>query len=337
MQIVLHPGVWKTGSSAIQMHLRRHHAAYASAGLAQPAYALEPGGQHALSDALREDDGPALAGCMADIWAAAATGPRFLLLSSEHLWPLSMARLQRLARALAALGAPVLVRGYVRAQEALWPSVYAQQAKMLHVRADHPLWGSDDYARDGLVEAFDFDTAFARFEAVWGREAVALKVYDRDQLAGRCAATDFLSWLGVPPQGLAPVEAREANPSFGWKGVAFALRLAERLDPEAADGEARACRQALRRTVRHMASHKSCADWLGAAPGLFDPETSAAIRAHYATGNARLAARHFEGRLLFEPRPPAPATPPDPARLPKAELRVAERLFRRLAPAGVMP
>lgn len=133
---VLHAGLPKTGSSALQAHLARNAAALAKAGILYPAAGRRRGGvEH--GDLMREMAGRPIFRGGSGMLAAlereiARRDHEVLLISSEFLHaPLYLLRTPRIRDWMAARGYALHVVVYLRDQPALLNSVYAQQVKTL--------------------------------------------------------------------------------------------------------------------------------------------------------------------------------------------------------------
>ncbi|MEO0760315.1 MAG: hypothetical protein AAFZ09_00640 [Pseudomonadota bacterium] len=341
MRILLHIGVWKTGSSAIQVSLVRHAAAMAAHGVHLPAHALAPNGYHALANAIRHGDGALLARCVEDIGDALRRAGRdgVVVVSSEHFWTLRPRQVERLAAALKATGAPVEVVAYLRPQDALWNSVYGQCARGLQVLAHHPRWGRG-YAGAGLEAGFDFDRVFRLHARLFGRANIRLRPYRREAFPGGDVVADFLD-VALPGQGgaIAP-PPDEIHASFGWKGVAFAVARAQLLRqggafrPTPAVMEAH--RRALDQTVRLMEA-EGAHGWYGRGPAIFTERERREIRGFYAEGNVLLRRRHRLADDFFGPVSTAPRDPLRAPAIPAAERETALGLFQERLAASLRP
>lgn len=333
MRVVLHLGTWKTGSAAIQAFLRNNPRRLARRGFVVPRFARRLDGHNALVEALR-DPGDARLDALLGQVGAEARG-RTVILSSEHYWPLKPAKLSRLAAGLRRIGAAPRMIAYIRPQEEMWASLYAQQAKNFRIQRDTRLWGDWSYLPREMVETgLYYDRCFRRMEEIFAAQ-VELRIYDRDRFPGGDAARDFAGALGLSPEGLGFARADD-NPPFGWKGVAFSVWCGEflwgGLGPPA---ERRRLRPALAATVRDMARRTGDADWRGRAPNFLDAAARRAIRDHYAEDNRRLATRCFEGDPPFGPVAAAALSPAGAEAIPDAEFRKARKLFlKRLRPSA---
>lgn len=326
MKILLHLGVWKTGSSAIQITLRREAEALAQHGIVTPAYAAAEHGTHAIANAAPRGE-VALAPLLADIAETGARHPgATVVVSSEHLWPLGPAQVRRLCRLLLGLTEEIEALIYVRAQDELWTSVYAQCARMLSVRAHDPRWGTADYTGERLAAAFDFHAALRPWANGLGRARVRVRPYDRALFPEGDGVRDFLA-IATPP-GVTPFvpEGKDLHRSLGWKGVALAIACNDRLRAAVAkpsNALLERHRRAVMRAVSAMAKRYGEEGWRGRAPAIFDHAERERVRAHYARANRRLFDAYFDGEDVFRPPSDAPRDPISLFALPDEEREAA--------------
>ena len=327
MKVLLHIGVWKTGSSAIQIFLGRNRDALRERGLIWPAHAVRRDGHNAIVHSLRENDDARLDRLLGAA-RAEARGRRdaTVVVSSEHLWPLDRRRLKRLAGKLA--GDEVKVLAYIRPQEEMWASLYAQQAKAYRITEDTPLWGDASFLGKRLVEhGLYFGATMNGFRRIFGE--IDVRRYDRRRLAGGDAVVDFLGAAGLDDLSGLDLSRSEANPSFGWKGVGFAMWCAEALNQRGLTGRERLLKKRLlASTVKEMAATTGDTAWMGKAPVYLDNDDRAAIRAHYAADEALLSARFFGGAPVWPDLKSVEPAPFGPQALPPEELETAQDLFR---------
>lgn len=324
MRIVLHIGVWKTGSSAIQRALADNRRELRRHGVVSPAFPGPEIGHNGLLNALRAGQGDEVERMLATIRAdCAGLAAPVVVLSSEHFWQVRQRPMRRLAETLRRLSDDIEVVAYVRPQEEMWRSLYAQQAKWLRVREGDPFWGGSAFVGRHIAEnAMNFGKCLTRFRRVFG--AATVRLYDREALAGGDIVTDFMQTIGAPaPPRPAPI----ANESLGWKGVGLALWAAARLDDLGVEGPARrAFQPCFADTIRDMAAGGD-ADWLGAAPNFLSHEERLRVRAHYARDTKRLSRRFFDGAPPFPPVRELSVSPFGAAEIPEAERDRAQALF----------
>lgn len=208
MRIVLHIGLEKTGSTAIQAYCRLNRRAFLDQGILYPAGL--GGGNHvalaasAENDAVRDDirlrAGITSPGALteyrariASVLARAVTGsqPEVLLISSEHLSSrlADIEEIQRLKDTLAPLAADFQVIVYLRRQDRALSSLYSTAVKCGETR------GIEFLAEE--VDWFDYDTLLARWEAVFGNDAIRVRLFPPEIPL----VEDFCATAGVPLLG----------------------------------------------------------------------------------------------------------------------------------------
>lgn len=333
MRVLLHIGVWKTGSSAIQTFLAENAGALAREGVVVPRFSRRRLGHNAIVAALKAGDRETVERLVASLRrdARRAADP-VVVLTSEHYWPLKGAQLERLAAALRGIGARVDVLAYVRPQEEMWRSLYAQQAKMFHIREDTPLWGEPAYVGPRIVgSGLYFGRCLTRFRKLFG--PVRARLYDRVGFVGGDVVSDFMAELGVTDLSRMRFPDEEVNASLGWKGVAFAIWCARHLDETGLRGPERMkARPCLAATTRDMAATGD-ADWQGRTANFLSHEERLRIRAHYAEDTRRLARRFFGGEDPFPPVRRLEVSPRGLDAVPREEFERAKEMFlRRLHP-----
>ena len=331
MKIILHIGAWKTGSSAIQLFMSEAQEALRAHGAATFADASSKDGQQLMLRRLCEPDEEA-AKLVAEIEGFKAAGVQTFVLSNEHFWPLPMHSIQKMGERLGAISDDVRVLIYIRPQDEMWRSLYAQQAKKFYVRTGAALWGTNDFLPSVFAErALHYHQTLQLFADVFGQEAIAVRHYDRGAFAGGDIVTDFLSFLGLDWTKFERRD-RDVNRSAGWKGVAFAIWLA---DEVATAFRERNPREALNltyfRTVSYLARKFDDGDWFGRGADPLTTEDKAAIRAHYEADNQLLYRVYFNGVEVFPPPAEGRGDPVAPGAVPKREMNVAKRQFRRFA------
>lgn len=327
MRLILHIGVWKTGSSAIQSFLNLNRAALRGQGILSPSFTTAPNGRAALLRAALAKDTTTLNRLVHELWQEAdAANAHTLILSCEHYWPSSREVLDMIASALKPRCSSVEVVAYLRPQDELWGAILAQQAKSLRVKPGRPLWGDNHFVGWGIARrGMFFARCLRRFERVFDAK-IAARHYNRSTFPDRDVVRSFLELTGVPEDGL-ELSSGDANLSLGWKGLAFSMSLAADRD-QSSKWRRSMLKRRLAATVRKMARRHDDPDWMGRAPVIFDGDERARIRAVYAEDEKRLADRFFDGVSPFPP-PSDPVTSPfGPNTLDPAEMREAERIFR---------
>lgn len=301
MRVVVHVGMPKTGTSAVQAAFHRHASpGFEVADLVRANHsvplillfedprrvaehqAIWPRGEGFLATlpTQREDLRRRLDGQLERLRGTGAT----LLISAEALWNSRHGGVRaRLAEALAAHGAEVEVLCYVRPPLSYAASAFQQRLKA--PRAGAPLdldrlWPG--YRRH--VEPLD---------AAFGRHAVRLRLYRRDALRDGDVVSDVSDALGVPtPQRTGAARSRP-NASLGAEATAF-LYAARRGGLRLPEGYGEALRD-MRAAIAGLRR-------LGSRPLTFAPSAWDPVRAAHRDDLAWIEARL--GQPLAETREP---------------------------------
>ena len=211
-RIILHAGMHKTGSTAIQEMFGTHGVA----GVAVPGVAVSGGPRANLSDIvlLLFAEGPLLdkihaarwphlsrraplrararsrdqLAAQIAAWLADGTAPRFLVSAEDISAPdFDHAAVARMAAFFDRFGAETHVHAYARA-----PASFMQSAFQQRVKQEKP--GAVDLDAAGLWPRYR-----ARFEPlddVFGPDRVHLRAFDPDAFTGGDVVADFAGWLG---------------------------------------------------------------------------------------------------------------------------------------------
>lgn len=240
MELIIHPGMPKTGSSSIQKTLgTRPSADYGylsyTTGNASGLFALlfeEPiDAYHAFK---RSGASVTELEALREVWRGkvseqlqAETRPR-IILSAERMAMASEAAIRRMHDFFAPYVTCFRVVGYVRPPAAFLASTFQQ-----HVKGH----GLDRLNLDSLWPQYRL--GLGKFDTVFGREAVTLRLMERDQLHGRDVVLDFAHVLGLE---LAPQDVQTTNESLSLEAVAL-LYAQRRIGAGMAHGYAEAGRR----------------------------------------------------------------------------------------------
>ena len=220
MRIFLHIGVWKTGSTAIQTFLAKNADELLRKGVMIPDYARDMKRYNHLFERLVVRDEPGVQD-VADQLAKdiAAHRPETLILSSEHFWHAPPDVIRRTAALLRPLSDDIAVIAYIRPQDDMWASLYAQQAKFFRVRSGHDIWGNGDYVGPAIGEnAMFYHRTFAVYADVFGAHADCLMISStksmHGHLIGGTGAVELLACIMALKDGIiAPtIGYEEADP-----------------------------------------------------------------------------------------------------------------------------
>ena len=331
MRIILHIGAWKTGSSAIQQFMAGARDALRAHGVAAPADAVDAYGRGRIMKKLNGTD-EAAAVILAEMAQLRAEGVKTLVISNEHYWPLPEEAIKRIGERLKAVSDQVEVLIYVRPQEKMWRSLHSQQAKKFQVKTGAALWGTDDFLPPVFAErAVHYHQTLDLFANVFGQDAISVRLYERDRFVGRDVVADFLSAIGLDWTQFER-EDRDINRSVGWKGVAFAVWVADEVhDRFQALNPGQIVGKPYIRAVKRTAEIFDDEDWIGRDA---DPMTTAEkqkIRDHYEADNQRLYQTYFDGEEVFAPPGEGRGDPISVDAIPRRELAVAKRRFLHVA------
>lgn len=335
MRIFLHIGVWKTGSTAIQTFLAKNADSLLQRGVMIPDYARNMREYNHLFERLAARDEAGVEAVANQLSRDIDThDPDTLVISSEHFWHAPPDVIERVADLLRHYSPDVQVIAYIRPQDDMWASLYAQQAKFFRVRSTDAVWGNGDYIGPAIGEnALFYHRCFSVYAQIFGENAVKPKVYDRSSFTDGDVVQDFLDLIGVEDRSGLLASERDENSSFGWKGVALSIWLADRLQAgDIAFDDQRVAGKALRFAMRDTGLRFDDLGWYGKAPECFGPDERARIRDHYAADTQALAETYFGGEDPFAPPSTNPADPFDLAQIPEVELSFAKRrLEKRIA------
>lgn len=315
--LVLHVGVHKTGTTALQhvLHdnaplLARHGVWVAWSGKSCGTPANR--GHHELVRSLEQDQQPNHAWRDLRLEIEQARRP-LVVVSSEafHTGAGSARDIARIREITEGLRLKVVC--YLRRQD-----LYVESAFKQGVKAGRKLADVEAYA-GRLEERLYYSRFLERWADAIGREHVVVRPYEAAQLRG-ALLEDFLRALGVaPPRRLELVAVR--NPSVDAAGLAL-LALINRLVPKGA----------LHNEVRLLVIGRTAAPPF-AAHGLMTDSFRRAFLERFAEDNARTA-RIFLGRdaLFLDPIDEEPAAGAAPPAAGHGD--VVEAVAARLAEAG---
>ncbi|MCP5130062.1 MAG: hypothetical protein H6985_10825 [Pseudomonadales bacterium] len=315
MEIVIHIGFPKTGSTAIQAHLATNWQWFGARGLYIPKSGFTPGSGHNYLFTARDTRNPNpelaaylghtgyLQALLAELEYAREQGFERVLLSWEGFAILDLALVRKLASGFS--GHRVRLLAYLREQSELVESLILQRVKSV-------LWKSHffDYL-EGRAEPpapgfLDFHKVLSCWKQGFAEDlAVETRIFNRSALLGQDVIVDFVGWLGLAVDDSFTLQPADTNASLDPAGAGLAsLASAAGLDRR---GKAILVQALLRDRVAHPAG-----------AGSFLPKAAlAGIRARYRQSNQNVL-REFppanQGPVpeLF-PRAPRRSQPrPDP-------------------------
>jgi len=220
-ELIIHIGVHKTGSTAIQHFFWRHDEALRERGVlypraGRPADPQVHFGHHDVPWALTGSR-EAPAGTVEELRQEIAASPfQTVVISSEEFDRLDDRAVAALREALPW---PARIVFYYRRQSAILQGAYGTQ-----VIAYGDLQPIDDYARDANL-ALDFTALAQRWAAAFGREAIVALPYRRELFPGGNIVPHFLAATGLEDLPVPEDETFDYNPSLPWYAVETIQRL----------------------------------------------------------------------------------------------------------------
>jgi tetratricopeptide (TPR) repeat protein len=205
---ILQIGTEKTGTTTLQHFLATNRAALKANGFLYPefcgrinhtalaAYAMAPDRRDGIRTALGCRSETDVEPMRARLRAAAAeelAGNETVLFCSEHCHSrlIRPAEVETLHALLAPFFDDIRVAVYIRRQDRLALSLYSTKLKSGgHDRSILPPSGPDD-------PYFNYDRSIGLWEAVFGRDNVHVRLFDRRELVGGDVVADFVATWGL--------------------------------------------------------------------------------------------------------------------------------------------
>jgi hypothetical protein len=288
MQLVVHAGIHRTGTTSLQRFLAKNRAALAAQGIVYPG---EENSHQALAWALHRGQADAEA-VLALVAESRAAGARTMVLSGEDF------AIHRTLGWLRAVAEHVDTRAvfYLRRQDHWLMSWYNQHVKWPFNREKSRM---DPQAFLATIDDFywlDYERLLGRWSAVLGEGQVAAGVLEKGQVEDTTA--DFLARLGAAAEGLAD-DPERTNDSL----PVHMLEIARHLGLYELKGGRR---MKLLNALKNGLAARAPAQPVST---VYAPEERNQVLARFDASN-RAAARRFLGRetLFLEP-PPGPETP----------------------------
>lgn len=277
--LVLHLGVHKTGSSAIQHALASYEARLAAAGILYPR-AGRPRirsvrfGQHALAWAVLRRNGadPSIYDELAS--EIRTSGAQTVVISTEEFDRFRAYEIARLRDVVTPLFDRVRIVAYLRRQSDVIQGLYGTD--IVYNRVVTPI--------EAYVATLDVQLDYEALEADWSRLAdgaeLILRPYEDAVRRGDGLLADFLSAAGLPADALADRPRERQNVSLPWH-AALSIQHMWRLGfPGPVVFETI---ETLKMLLREEA---------GGRYGFWPPTRAATFDAGFAESNARLVARY---------------------------------------------
>jgi hypothetical protein len=331
-KVILHIGMNKTGSSAIQTYLHSNRARLRDYGLLWPETGLGTKGQgegyhYGLSTALgftASRDSAAKAADPGDLRASldaeiAACNPKTVVISSEFFV------LRRPTASLAAFfnGLDTRVVVYLRRHDSWWPSLYAQAIKT----ANQPPWDRDFVSyRDHVLKLqqqhFRFGDLLEAMADVFGQDRLLVCPYEKQQLKPDLV-TSFLHRIDASHiSDLVPPDTRQrVNPSLSLHSLSLIDWVQRKAIPPRNKG----------RIIRAIMAE----DTGGSGPALVPDSLRRQLAEDHLADYQQIAETYLnrEDGILFRdplPAPPETGNSNDTGRLPSPQLIANSRAARLL-------
>ena len=285
MQLVIHAGIHRTGTTSLQRALARNRAALLARGVAYPGEA--PNHQALAWELVRGKSGAREVLALVE----AAGAPRVVLSGEDFAIHEDLGWL-----AAVAARHDVRVVIYLRRQDHWLMSWYNQHVKWPFDREKSGMDPQAFLATLGDFHWLDYEKLLGRWSAVLGQEGVEAAVLEKGQVED--ATPDFLARAGIDPEGL-DLDAERVNDSLPVHMLEIARHLGLH---ELKGGKRTRVLNALREGLADRAPP-------GRVTTVYSPEERNRVLARYEASN-RAAARRFLGRetLFLEP-PPGPDAP----------------------------
>jgi hypothetical protein len=219
-KLILHVGTGKTGTTSIQLALKRNEAALASLGyhVLQGQRTMERLAKHRLD--WRDPDDPGWAAFAAEAKQNLPTG-RHLILSNEGLWRVDTDDLSRFTEVFE--GYEPMVVMYVREQVEWIQSSLLQKQKLRRKRFD--LSVDDRVNRWIRRRPLDYLKVCRGFELALGAGCVHARLFHRSAFYGNDLLADFFHAIGIADPQQLNLEQGETNPSLASQFAALLMKV----------------------------------------------------------------------------------------------------------------
>ena len=277
VQLFLHIGAYKTGSTSIQSFLRSNQDILLANGVDYPLFPGDPQSHTMLKGAIRRRDHMMVEAC-AEALRSSVSSPQVkrVILSSEHFWPTPYVQLVELASILNQFFSAVKVVFYVRNHVDMWISLLSQQAKALRYKTNSPLWGAQaDFIGPHIREyGMYYSQVVKSYQQLFGKDSVVVRPYQRSIFKDGDVIKDFISVCSLSNIRFKPA-AKDSNESLGWKSVVVSSVIADQLLPNERKPFIPFFREAT------LIVNEDFPSWIGRAPCLLSHEVQDEIVEHY--------------------------------------------------------
>jgi hypothetical protein len=305
MRIILHIGLYKTGTTAVQKFFTRNRSALATRGVLYPESVTKFDAHHPLPWALgvshRDKDSsvPPEEVVRAILREANSAGAETVILSSEEFINLEAAeRLSKLKRLFGPHAIEILI--YLRRQDSLLLSSYGQHVRMYSIRFSGTI--SDFLLKhSNFLHKYNYWGMLQRWANVFGSDAMRIKLYDQARFPEGNIVQDFADTLGLDLNGCDVGKVSGINRNLSDLGLEVLRRL--------------------NATPLDEAMHHRLIRFLDESPlqgqgdyQLLSRRNRQELMRQFANSNARVA-KHWLGRedgVLFESREQPDGVEPSP-------------------------
>ena len=331
-ELILHIGMGKTGTTALQEAFWANRGALQAAGILYPTIGAVSAAHHLITPFVPK----ALAGngwtfLAPQDWAPklAASGAKRILMSSELIaWSAPDVAASFCAALTPYFDLKICL--YLRRQDNIIMAGYNQQIKAGN--QVNPI----AKVLDRLIATFDFATTIQTWERAAGAQNLIVRPYERSQFPDGDLIADFLTGvLGIAvPDGFQPLPAANSNPRFSHVALEY-KRLINCVSADAAtSGEYTPALMAFSQL------HDEASRAVFFEQGLLSPQDRARILEHFAAQNAEIAQKFLGRDVLFtdalaeDAALAPPVTPQDLAALSDWLMQHHKRLATRLVDAA---
>lgn len=289
MQIILHIGTDKTGSTAIQNTLSQNRPWFLSHSVYIPNTGFGRANGHALL--LNKLDPAELQSLAVELKEAEQTGYRAALLSWEGMNKFKPSQIRLLHKALPSF--PIRVLVYLREQAEVLQSGHLQWVKMeATARSIRALAQPNNFLERVAASLFlrhpgrNYFKILSHWQKCIPDASFAVRVFDKNKLLQGDIVTDFLGQLELKPDKAINLELKITNPSVDVEGAL--LIQSWRKDPEAS-----AHIEALIDVTQSVISVEGMSNKY-----FLDQDAVQTIRANFRASNEKLA-KHFMGSAAY--------------------------------------
>ncbi len=289
--LILHIGMGKTGTTALQEAFWANRDVLARAGITYPDIGVDAGAHHKITPFKPK----VLAGngwvyLKPENWAPelAKSGAKLILMSSELI---AWAEPEVAARFCAALSAhfDLKICLYLRRQDNAIMAGYNQQIKAHN--QSNPIAS----ILERLIQNYDYARIIQTWEAAVGTANMIVRPYERQQFPGGDLIADFIT--GVlkieVPSDFKPLPKENINPKFSHVALEY-KRLINCISEDAAVSGFYT--EAL---LEYSKAHDSGSSAVFSEQGLLTPQDRARILTHFSAENAEIAHRFLGRKTLF--------------------------------------